>query len=61
MFPAPITRKIERFNIEKWQSNNRKVIVAMLPLMLIGLLLGALLLGLIQVLRLEPSRKRLSL
>jgi hypothetical protein len=44
---------------ERLQSRNRKRLTKMLPYLAQLALLGTLLLGLYQVLRLEPSRKRL--
>jgi hypothetical protein len=44
---------------ERLQSRNRKRLTKMLPHLAQLALLGTLLLGLYQVLRLEPSRKRL--
>lgn len=49
-----------RRRIEVLQSNNRRRLNTMLTVMLTLALFGALLLGLIHVLRLERSRKRIT-
>ena len=49
-----------RNKIEALQSNNRRKLKAMISVMLTLALFGALLLGLIHVLRLDRSRKRIS-
>ena len=49
-----------RNRLEALQSNNRRKLKTMFPVMLNLALLGALLLGLIHVLRLDRSRKRIS-
>ena len=46
--------------LERLQFRNRKRLVEMLPQLFQLALLGTLLLGLYHVLRLEPSRKRLT-
>lgn len=46
--------------IERLQVRNRKRLVEMLPHLFQLALLGTLLLGLYHVLRLEPSRKRIT-
>lgn len=50
---AALTNRLERL-----QTRNRNRLYEMLPNLLQLALLGTLLLGLFQVLRLEPSRKR---
>jgi hypothetical protein len=51
-------RSILKTQVERLQQRNRQRLYRMLPSLAHLALLGTLLLGLYQVLRLEPSRKR---